>query len=247
MFDFDSTLVDLRANDIAAVRTMLAVAGLDIDPERFVLDSLVVLEQAFDSGMGPGEDLHRFRLERTLALHGAPWHEGHLDTFLGTFLTDVPVYPGVVEALDQIGSQVPLGLVTNAVDASTQRARIEASGLSGRFAVVAIAADVGSSKPDPGIFRWAAARMGVPTHRCAFVGDSEVDDICGARGVGMRTVRRVLGPPVATPGTRTSADATFRDFADLPAILARLDASCSLGGADPATAAGDPPGAGGPC
>ena len=43
-------------------------------------------------------------------------------------------------------------------------------------------------KPDPEIFRRAAARLGVSCESCIYVGDHPVNDIQGAKSAGMRPV-----------------------------------------------------------
>lgn len=46
-----------------------------------------------------------------------------------------------------------------------------------------------SCKPDPRIFELAMAKMQLTPDECVFVGDSEVNDIYGARRAGMGTIR----------------------------------------------------------
>ena len=61
----------------------------------------------------------------------------------------------------------------------------EALGLTGMFAAVVTASDLGIAKPDPRIFRHAASQLGVPPERCVFVGDLRDTDALGAAAVGM--------------------------------------------------------------
>ena len=48
---------------------------------------------------------------------------------------------------------------------------------------------VGMLKPEPGIYRLAAQRLGVAPEQCVFVGDGGSDELAGAKRVGMRTVQ----------------------------------------------------------
>jgi putative hydrolase of the HAD superfamily len=48
---------------------------------------------------------------------------------------------------------------------------------------------VGMIKPEPGIYRLAARRMGVSPGDCVFVGDGGSGELAGARAVGMRTIQ----------------------------------------------------------
>ncbi|MEM9034833.1 MAG: HAD family hydrolase [Actinomycetota bacterium] len=47
---------------------------------------------------------------------------------------------------------------------------------------------VGVTKPDPTIFPFALEPMGLPAHRCAYVGDSFRNDVEGARAAGLTPV-----------------------------------------------------------
>jgi HAD superfamily hydrolase (TIGR01549 family) len=61
-------------------------------------------------------------------------------------------------------------------------------GIAGQLDHVVVSAEVGSEKPDPEIFRYACDRLGIPCGHVLHVGDSEVDDVEGARNAGMKAV-----------------------------------------------------------
>jgi putative hydrolase of the HAD superfamily len=75
-------------------------------------------------------------------------------------------------------------------------------------------------KPHGGAFRAALAGVGVddPTH-AVFVGDRPIDDISGAKALGMRTVWRPNPNVPAEPGV--DADATIWALPELLAVLDR--------------------------
>jgi HAD superfamily hydrolase (TIGR01509 family) len=77
-----------------------------------------------------------------------------------------------------------LGVVSNAD--GRVRAQLERAGLAPFFAVIIDSAEVGVSKPDPAIFRMAAARLGVAPAEAVYVGDIYQVDVAGARAAGMR-------------------------------------------------------------
>lgn len=219
LFDFDQTLVDLPAGDLAAISEFLASepAAAGVGAEQFLAESLEVLAQQLRAGKPLGPDVLWVRHQLTCQRLGIPVREAGFQTFLAAFRATVPVYPGVPEVLAQLAGHTRLGLVTNSLDVPTQRARIAASGLSGFFGAVAIGAAVGAHKPDPEIFHWALGQLGVDAGAAVHVGDSESDDVAGALGAGLVAVRRVFHPGVAT-----AAAAQFRDFRVLPALLADL-------------------------
>lgn len=88
-------------------------------------------------------------------------------------------------------------------------------GLGALFDHVLASADVGSAKPDRGIFDEAARRLGVPAGRILHVGDTPVDDVEGGAAAGFQVLLLQRdGPSPAPP------DRTIRTLAALPERLA---------------------------
>lgn len=109
----------------------------------------------------------------------------------------VPV-PGVAHQLRRLeAAGVRLAVVSNAsgrVEAELMAHGIcmvgEGAGPAGA-AEVAVVVDshyVGLEKPDPAIFALAVEALGVPPHRCVYVGDSVHFDVNGALAAGLRPV-----------------------------------------------------------
>jgi len=92
----------------------------------------------------------------------------------------------VVGLLRRIRTRVPLVLVTNA----TLRLHEDlcALGLTDLADHVVSSAVEGVAKPDPALYRIAAARAGVPVGRCLFVDDSR-ENVDAAVALGMTGVR----------------------------------------------------------
>ena len=96
-----------------------------------------------------------------------------------------------VAALGQLHyRQVPIGVVSNAsgqIEATLDNLCICQVG-PGAGVPVSIVTDshvIGYAKPDPRIFSDAIAALGVPPERIAYVGDSYVNDVGGARAAGL--------------------------------------------------------------
>ena len=53
---------------------------------------------------------------------------------------------------------------------------------------IVLPSDAGAEKPAPEIFEFALSRLGASASATVFVGDSDVEDIRGARALGMRTI-----------------------------------------------------------
>lgn len=84
------------------------------------------------------------------------------------------------------------GIITNGV-AILQNTKLHASGLRPYLDIAVVSGDVGIKKPDPGIFRLTAQRLGVRPGDCLYVGDHPVNDIEGALGAGMQAVWMQFG------------------------------------------------------
>ena len=96
-------------------------------------------------------------------------------------------FEDVVAALDDLAADHVLGLVTNGASC-LQREKLAASGLSARFAAVAVSGELGVGKPDPAIFAHALEALGADAADAVMVGNSLAHDVAGARAAGMRAV-----------------------------------------------------------
>lgn len=86
-----------------------------------------------------------------------------------------------LDALSNAGMRI--GIISNF--GSHLETLLAHHGILDRFEPRIISAQVGSQKPEPGIFRTAIERAGVDPGRAAIVGDNPIDDMEGAYGVGM--------------------------------------------------------------
>ena len=105
-----------------------------------------------------------------------------LDGFLNDWLPD----DELVEMVLQLRSRYQTGMVTNAPGGARlcrvhQFARY---GLDSVFDVVVVSEVEGVDKPDPGIYRLAAARLNLTPADCLFV-DDKLENVHGAVDVGM--------------------------------------------------------------
>lgn len=92
-----------------------------------------------------------------------------------------------------------LGVITNGPSVQQNR-KLDVSGLRPLVDICMVSGDEQVHKPDPEIFRRAAARLGVGLSACVYVGDHLINDIEGSRAAGMRPVfinvfRRDPPPP----------------------------------------------------
>ena len=80
-----------------------------------------------------------------------------------------------------------LGIITNGPSVLQNR-KLDVSGLRPYVDIAVVSGDEWIHKPDPEIFRRAAARLGVACQSCIYVGDHPVNDVQGSRAAGMRPV-----------------------------------------------------------
>lgn len=120
------------------------------------------------------------------------------------------VWPEVPGALDSLAAhEILLGIVSNWD--SRLPALLAALGLRDRFQAIAVSALDGVEKPDPGLFRIALDRLGVPPERALHVGDHPELDVRGALAAGI---------DAALLDRKGSAGA-LRDLSALPRLAVR--------------------------
>ena len=92
------------------------------------------------------------------------------------------------------------------------------AGLDAFFSVIVDSTGVGSTKPDPRIFRHALAELGVGPRHATFVGDSLPRDMAGARGVAMPHIW-LIGEMVSEPRPCCPHDPVIRSLEELQGLL----------------------------
>lgn len=91
-----------------------------------------------------------------------------------------------------------LSILTNGSD-RLQNQKLDHCGVRPLVDSITVSGADGIHKPDPDIFRRAAARLGVPCEACLFVGDHPKNDVAGALGAGMHAVWMDPGFPPEHP------------------------------------------------
>jgi putative hydrolase of the HAD superfamily len=111
-----------------------------------------------------------------------------------------------------------LGLLSNTWWAAEwHNADLAAHGLAGLLDELVYTSDLACSKPHPSVFREVAARLGVAPEACVMIGDRQIDDVSGARAVGMRAVWRRNDS--GFPTSDVAPDAIVDALAELPGLL----------------------------
>ncbi len=137
--------------------------------------------------------------------------QGAFDTFLD-WRHRVTYFDDALETLAALHGRYTLAALTNG------NADFERLGLGHLFSFGYSAADVGASKPHPEMFQRALAHADVEPTEAVHIGDHPVDDIEGARSVGMYTIWANLTDQTEP----AAASATITRLKDIPDAVAGL-------------------------
>jgi len=182
---------------------------------RRALDD-AVLQAMADTLTGeyrPFPDYLRAALQRTLRVAGLD--DAILDDAMQRART-LPAFPGAGDALQSLTAMgYRVAVVTNsAADAAS--AALDAAGLLAHVETVVGADEVGAYKPDPRVYRHAAARLGTPPDGICLVA-AHAWDVLGALRAGWQAawVGHREGQLLATVPEPTLRAATLRQTARL--------------------------------
>jgi phosphoglycolate phosphatase len=207
VFDLDGTLVDSSRDIAAAVNAALARVspGTPAIPLRDIL-----------SFVGEGA---RLLVERSLRHAGLARSTddvlaAYLECYRERLLDTTRLYPGVAEALAELGG-TPLAVLTNK-PGDMSRAILEGLGVASCFARVWGAGEVPARKPDPAGLLGLMAELGATARATWMIGDSATD-VLAARAAGTRVAGVAWG--FHPEGLRSAGPDRILD---LPADLADL-------------------------
>jgi putative hydrolase of the HAD superfamily len=139
-----------------------------------------------------------------------------VDTWRRARMSALSLYPETREVLSELGSRLPLALVTNGA-ARLQRAKLAQTGIDDLFDVIVDSETVGVGKPSPEMFELALLELGVTRDEAAMVGNDLGRDVAGARAAGVRPIW--VHRPGDGWGEGDPGDA--EQIADLRELLAR--------------------------
>ncbi|MCP4304892.1 MAG: noncanonical pyrimidine nucleotidase, YjjG family [bacterium] len=190
LLDFDHTLLDSDASEIAAYETTLRKHGISNAADHFAAYKVVnrSLWAAVERGeILPGEvKVRRFELfADELGID--------IDTvamgvdFVEAFALCGDLFPTARDVLEQLAERASLAMVTNGLS-EVQRTRIDRLDIEQYFDAIVISAEVGFTKPGPEIFDVTFELLGYPAKTSTvMIGDSLSSDIRGGANYGLAT------------------------------------------------------------
>lgn len=196
-FDLDDTLINSTAATTAAL-----IAIQPLLPPRSLLELAQLLKDAYQQLWGYGTphyntlktlstpDLRRQLTQRALELLDITDYqqvEAIVAVYEATENAALQPVAGARELLALLKPHVRLGIITNG-PSLIQREKLSQVGLADQFDIVVADADFGAPKPDPALFAYAAASLGIRSRKLVFVGDSLEADVAGANAAGWISV-----------------------------------------------------------
>jgi 2-haloacid dehalogenase len=126
--------------------------------------------------------------------------------------TKVELYPETLEVLNALGH------VRSAIVSNADREHLSAWNFEWPVQFIVISEAVRAYKPHPVVFQRALEQLGLQPNEVLHVGDSDVDDVKGAKAAGLRVAwlnrtGRSRRPDVPPP------DFEIRDLTELPTLL----------------------------
>lgn len=213
-FDAYGTL--LRNEDLTLVpRRIVADHGLSVSPDDVLRTWVDLYHEATQEvpfqtlRQMEARNLSRVLQQLGLVADAAPY----VDLFFQV-TTNVEPYPEALEVLNALGP------VRSAIVSNADHEHVAAWPFKWPVQFILTSEAVQAYKPNPLVFRRALEQLGLQPHEVLHVGDSEIDDVGGARAAGLRVAwlnrnGRPRRPDVPVP------DHEIRDLTELLPILQR--------------------------
>ena len=197
LFDLDDTLVDFqysRRHGLRAVQELLpGLAPVPLEELELVHDEELHANFLRTLGGGLSDDEARIqRIGGVCRRYGLEPDEKTVAEAAVAYAreeqSNMRLVPGVSDLLHALRDRVKIGVITNG-PSTQQRDKLRCCDIDpGDLDVLAISEEVGTTKPDPVIFRHALADLGVSPGRVTMIGDSWENDVLPALGSGMAAV-----------------------------------------------------------
>lgn len=111
-----------------------------------------------------------------------------LNIFFQDYVDSLELRPYAKRLINKIAENCKLGLVSNFTYAPVIYASLRKLGINQFFNAVLVSDDTGWRKPHKRIFHDALRKLQVTANEAVFIGDSPLEDIKGAKEIGMKTV-----------------------------------------------------------
>lgn len=220
-FDADDTLFDFQTVAVAASHEVVRTVSQLHPGHGGTVEDLIEARRIVGEESAPGTPyplIRRMAIERFVDSHVGDAHATLVDHLTEVFFTyrdeAVRVFPDVEPTLRALSGRAVLGVITNG------NTTWGATPIAGRIDFWLAADQTGVRKPDPRVFRMAAAAAGCRPRDLVHVGDEPDSDVVGARRAGARAVW-IDRSGSGSAGTRP--DAEIRSLSELPGLIEAWD------------------------
>jgi putative hydrolase of the HAD superfamily len=230
LFDLDDTLFAHRVAVNAGARAVLR--RLDVPPPAHLEDSEIArwgeLEELHYHRYLSGEldylGQRRARARDFLEPYGVFFEsdaeaEHWFEYYSAHYRQAWALYPDTLTVLDALADR-RLGVITNG-ELATQRAKMDAIGLTPYIEHIVASGELGITKPDPRIFLAACDVFGVEPADAVYVGDRLQTDAIGAIRAGLHGIwiDRLGATPTELAEAAAAGVPVITRLAELPALL----------------------------
>lgn len=199
IFDFIGTLTDVKGYDLEESKMKLckaiAAVGFGVSAECFL--------EAYNLAH---EKYRVVRYEELVEVTNAVWIAEALNSlgikvspedarirtavniFFEDYLTSLELRPCAKNMLKKLSEDYKLGLISNFTYAPVIHAGLRKLGINRFFNAILVSEEAGWRKPSEEIFKAALRKLRVNAEETVYVGDSPLEDVKGAKAVGMRTI-----------------------------------------------------------
>ncbi len=196
LFDLDDTIFDhkhSRLCGLTAVQDLIpqlksvALKALEAEHDKHLLANY----DATLSGQMSVDDARAERIKNLLNTFGVqvskPLLQQTDDTYRSVYNENRQTIPGIIQLLNHLKDELPLGLVTNGLSA-IQHEKIDLCNVRHLLEFIFISEEIGHRKPEKAFFEHVFSQTGSTPNQTVLVGDLWDSDIMGGYGAGMRTV-----------------------------------------------------------
>jgi putative hydrolase of the HAD superfamily len=199
IFDFIGTLTNVKNYSLEESKIKLyeaiAEAGFDVSLEKFL-----------DAYARAHEKYRVIRYEKLVEVTNAVWISEALNSlrfkttpqdsqiktavnvFFQDYLKSLELRPCAEKTLEKVSTNYKLGLVSNFTYAPVIYAGLRKLRIDKFFNAILVSEDVNWRKPHKKIFEEILRRLDAKAEKTVYVGDSPLEDIKGAKSVGMKTI-----------------------------------------------------------
>ena len=183
LFDIDDTLLDDAAAQRSAAAALHGQVGRDADLGVFLDLWSAAAERHYARYLQRELDFQGQRRARIREAVDETLSDAAADTLFDSYLDAYEsawaLCADVNGCLDALGERHRLGVVSNGQGVQ-QRRKLDALGITDRFACIVISGELGHRKPSPEIFLEACAGLGAAPRKAVYVGDRYEIDALGA-------------------------------------------------------------------